>query len=301
MLPDNHFYSTLLGYISLATCVAIGLPQAFLHWRQKSARGISLTMLWLWLIGDLASLVGTVVQGLLHTLIILGVINGLIDVLLIWQCYHYAKWQQFAPLVSLFRGRPRSSSNITEPSSASPNDTLANLSPPAPYKRSKWNTPLHILYIILVVGISIMVWGVVVARVRKTANLHPGEDGTDPDFSPVGAAFGWISMFIYTTSRYPQIYKNWKAGSCQNLSIYIFALLVIYNSTNISSILVKSRSRSYLIVNLPWIVNSSFNIILDMVIMGQFVWYRKVRTSPAEAELTPPAPRSIEEEVKEPV
>lgn len=46
MLPDNHFYSTLLGYISLATCVSIALPQMFLHWRQKSAKGISLTMLW---------------------------------------------------------------------------------------------------------------------------------------------------------------------------------------------------------------------------------------------------------------
>ncbi|KAF8600986.1 hypothetical protein BDV93DRAFT_253501 [Ceratobasidium sp. AG-I] len=268
MLPDNHFYSTLLGYISLATCISIALPQMFLHWRQKSAKGISLTMLWLWLIGDLASLVGTVVQGLLHTLIILGVINGLIDILLIWQCYHYAKWQQFAPLVAFLRGRRRQDTPTAtaESSPTSPNPTLATLSPPPAYKRSKWNTALHILYVLLVVGISIMVWGLVVARVRKTANLQPGEDGTDPKFEPVGAAFGWISMFIYTTSRYPQIYKNWKAKSCQNLSIYIFVFLIIYNSTNIASILIKSRSRSYLIVNLPWIVNSSFNIILDLLV-----------------------------------
>jgi hypothetical protein len=45
-----------------------------------------------------------------------------------------------------------------------------------------------------------MVWGLVVARVRKTANLRAGEDGTDPEFEKVGAVFGWLSMFIYSKS-----------------------------------------------------------------------------------------------------
>ncbi|CAE7057857.1 unnamed protein product [Rhizoctonia solani] len=234
MLPDNHFYSTLLGYISLATCVAIALPQAFLHWRRKSAKGISLTMLWLWLIGDIASLIGTVVQGLLHTLIILGVINGLIDILLIWQCYHYAKWQQFATIIPSL-GRREQAPDMSSPSSR-PNSTTPTLTGPSPSDQSRRyrSAIYHTIYVLLVIGISIMVWGLVVARVRKTANLRAGEDGTDPEFEKVGAVFGWLSMFIYTTSRYPQIYKNWKSKSCHNLSIWIFILLVIYNITNIA-------------------------------------------------------------------
>ncbi|CAE6467423.1 unnamed protein product [Rhizoctonia solani] len=205
MLPDNHFYSTLLGYISLATCVAIALPQAFLHWRQKSAKGISLTMLWLWLIGDIASLIGTVVQGLLHTLIILGVINGLIDILLIWQCYHYAKWQQFANILPFLRRREQDSS----PSSPSyrPSSATTTFAGSSPLEKSrKYRSALyHTLYVILVVGISIMVWGLVVARVRKTANLRAGEDGTDPEFEKVGAAFGWLSMQLPDTHKYIRI------------------------------------------------------------------------------------------------
>ncbi|KAH7323357.1 PQ loop repeat-domain-containing protein [Rhizoctonia solani] len=298
MLPDNHFYSTLLGYISLATCVAIALPQAFLHWRQKSAKGISLTMLWLWLIGDIASLIGTVVQGLLHTLIILGVINGLIDILLIWQCYHYAKWQQFASILPFLRRRKQDSgpSSPDRPSSAAP--TLAD-SPPLEKSRRYRSALYHTLYVVLVVGISIMVWGLVVARVRQTANLRAGEDGTDPEFEKVGAAFGWLSMVIYTTSRYPQIYKNWKSKSCHNLSIWIFVLLIIYNITNIASILVKSTKKSYLIVNLPWIVNSASNVILDLIIMGQFAWYRRVRDTTGSPVVAAPRPEFITEDPQE--
>ncbi|CEL54724.1 Protein RTC2 OS=Saccharomyces cerevisiae (strain ATCC 204508 / S288c) GN=RTC2 PE=1 SV=1 [Rhizoctonia solani AG-1 IB] len=303
MLPDSHFYSTLLGYISLATCVAIALPQAFLHWRRKSAKGISLTMLWLWLIGDIASLIGTVIQGLLHTLIILGVINGLIDILLIWQCYHYAKWQQFAGMLRYFRRHEQhrsASSPLDRPPSTTP--TLTTMAPSSSEKsREHRSTFYHILYVLLVVGISIMVWGLVVARVRKTANLRAGEDGTDPEFEKVGAVFGWLSMFIYTTSRYPQIYKNWKSKSCHNLSIWIFVLLIIYNITNIASILVKSAKKPYLIVNLPWIVNSGFNVILDLIIMGQFGWYRKVKRTIDEPTTIDPRPELVDEERKETV
>ncbi|CAE6432768.1 unnamed protein product [Rhizoctonia solani] len=303
MLPDNHLYSTLLGYISLATCVAIGLPQAFLHWKQKSAKGISLTMLWLWLIGDIASLVGTVVQGLLHTLIILGAINGLIDILLIWQCYHYAKWQQFAGILPFLR-RHTQDSGAPFPSDRAPSTTptLAGTDPSPSDKYRRYRSALyHTLYVLLVVGISIMVWGLVVARIRKTANLHAGEDGTDPEFEKVGAVFGWLSMSIYTTSRYPQIYKNWKSKSCHNLSIWIFVLLVIYNITNIASILVKSTKKSYLIVNLPWIVNSSLNVILDLIIMGQFAWYRKVKGTTDEPVVVPPTPDFVGEKHNETV
>ncbi|QRV93488.1 PQ-loop repeat-containing protein 1 [Ceratobasidium sp. AG-Ba] len=251
-----------------------------------------------WAVGDLASLIGTVVQGLLHTLIILGVINGLIDVALIWQCYHYAKWEQFKPLLTFLRIRkPAPATSESSPVAlGSPNPTLVATVPETP-KKSRWSTILHLVYVLAVVGLSIMVWGVVVARVRKTATLRPGEDGTDPDFSPVGAAFGWVSMVIYTTSRYPQIYKNWKSKSCHNLSIWIFILLVIYNATNISSILIKSRAHNYVIVNLPWIVNSSFNIILDLIIMAQFMWYRKIRhADPVAGQIS-----EVQEERKEPV
>jgi hypothetical protein len=133
------------------------------------------------------------------TKIILGVINGIIDVALIWQCYYYAKWEQFTPVLTFLRLR-RPPTAATEPPSdppVSPNPTLVtpSLEPP---KRSRRSTVLHVLYVLLVVGISIMVWGIVVARVRKTASLRAGEDGTDPDFSAVGAAFGWVSMVIYS-------------------------------------------------------------------------------------------------------
>ncbi|KAG8703417.1 hypothetical protein FRC08_002851 [Ceratobasidium sp. 394] len=202
----------------------------------------------LWLIGDIASIVGTVVQGLLHTLIILGVVNSVIDIALMWQCYHYAKWEQFIPFLIFLRIRQPNTSTSELPSRtpASPDPTLV-LPPPDIPQKSRLSTILHTVYVLTVVGLSIMVWGLVVARVRKAANLHAGEDGTNPNFSPVGAAFGWTSAIIYITSRCPQIYKNWRFKSCHNLSIWIFVLLVIYNLTNLA---VSSSSLLHHIIEL---------------------------------------------------
>ncbi|KAG8738374.1 hypothetical protein FRC10_006950 [Ceratobasidium sp. 414] len=216
-----------------------------------------------------------------------------------WQCYHYAKWEQFTPLLVFLRMRqPNPTTSESSPETPlSPDPTLVAPLPDLS-KKSRWSTILHIVYVLTVVGISIMVWGVIVARVRNTASLRAGEDGTDPKFSPTGAVFGWVSSVIFITSRFPQIYKNWISKSCHNLSIWIFVLLVIYSVTNIASILIKSRSHKYLIVNLPWVVNCSFSVILDLTIMTQFLWYGKIRpTSPPVSE----AYKKNQEEGKEPV
>ncbi|CAE6435258.1 unnamed protein product [Rhizoctonia solani] len=301
MLPDSHLYWTLLGYIGIAACIAIGLPQLLLHWKQKSANGISLAMLWLWLIGDIAHLIGTIVQGLLRTLIILGVVNGVVDVLLICQCYHYAKWHQFAHIFPFLRRQvqasaPESLSN--QPASATP-PLPPTVPPPSKPPRKYRSTLYHALFVLLVIAISIIVWGIVVARVRKTANLRAGEDGTDLEFDKFGMAFGWLSRVIYTSARYPQIYKNWKSKSCHNLSVWFFVLLVIYNSTSLASILIKSIKKPYLIVNLPWILNYAYNVVLDLIIMGQFAWYGEVPGTANEPVVAAPIPDLEGAEFKE--
>lgn len=106
------------------------------------------------------------------------------------------------------------------------------------------------------------------------------QHGLDTDRSPLKAS-----------SRYPQIYKNWRSKTCQGLSIWVFVLLLIYNFNYIAvsafiygetvsrvrfthgcaafrkqSILIKSTTHSYLIVNLPWLVNSVYNIMLDFLV-----------------------------------
>ncbi|KAG8854674.1 hypothetical protein FRB96_007359 [Tulasnella sp. 330] len=251
MLPSSHVYSSLLGYIALGTCTAISLPQMFSHWKRKKAEGISLTMLWLWLIGDLFGLAGTVVQGLLRTQassdidrIILGVINAIIDACIIWQCYYYNNFAQFRHILVAWRrvtSKTHPAIVDNRPSAVSPHDpngsadadtitggivhrkdeenlspdlslrktkTMSTLTPRSPTihlplvteenRKKRLSIMYHIIYIVIVVGISILVWGVAVERVRKTATLKDGEDGTDPKFSSAGATFGWISMVIYS-------------------------------------------------------------------------------------------------------
>lgn len=159
--------------------------------------------------------------------IILGVINALIDSCIIWQCYYYSRFAQLKRIRRLLQGgRQQRPPHATRPPMSSDpenNDIHASASPstqqgvirqpsvaipPAksiPFTlpaHSKWRSiGYHMAFIALVVGVSIMVWGVAVERLRKTSSLKDGEDGTDPKYSPAGATFGWISMVIYSELR----------------------------------------------------------------------------------------------------
>lgn len=70
---------------------------------------------------------------------------------------------------------------------------------PEEESRAAWQSTInHSLFFVAVVGLSILVWGVVVYRVRNTAILKPGDDGTNPTFTIAGAVCGWTSMVIYS-------------------------------------------------------------------------------------------------------
>lgn len=153
--------------------------------------------------------------------IILGVLNAVIDTSIIWQCYYYG---DFALIRKLFKFRrpavttstivPTPRMDLYPPYNATcevkeidkvdyPLPPNAAISPQdmesVPEESRQWRSALyHTAFIGVVVGLSVVVWAVVVLRVRKTATLKPGEDGTDPVFSKAGAVFGWLNTAMYS-------------------------------------------------------------------------------------------------------
>lgn len=119
-------------------------------------------------------------------------------------------------------------------------------------------------------------------------------------FSPASAAtfqitFGWILAWIctsfYLLSRIPQIFKNLKRRSTQGLSLALFAYAVCGNVTYATGILIHpGHTHETIMTSIPYFAGSIGTLLMDMIIFGQFLYYRhnneKVDNVPATATLT---------------
>jgi uncharacterized protein with PQ loop repeat len=90
--------------------------------------------------------------------------------------------------------------------------------------------------------------------------------------NPMADALGWACYTIYIFSRFPQISKNYSKESTCGLSKTTYLIRFVAQITYLLSIFLVSTDAAYLRVNLPWIVGTSVNFMLDMFIVGQ-MWY----------------------------
>ncbi|KAL4801570.1 PQ loop repeat-domain-containing protein [Aspergillus unguis] len=81
--------SGICGSISIACWVVVFSPQIIENFRRGSAEGLSLLFLVVWLAGDVFNILGSVLQGVLPTMIILAVYYTLADIVLLGQCLYY--------------------------------------------------------------------------------------------------------------------------------------------------------------------------------------------------------------------
>ncbi|KAL4894613.1 PQ loop repeat-domain-containing protein [Aspergillus ambiguus] len=86
---DLDALSGICGSISIACWVVVFSPQIIENFRRRSADGLSLLFLIVWLAGDVFNILGAVLQGVLPTMIILAVYYTLADIVLLAQCFYY--------------------------------------------------------------------------------------------------------------------------------------------------------------------------------------------------------------------
>ncbi|XP_035501646.1 lysosomal amino acid transporter 1 homolog [Scophthalmus maximus] len=102
----------------------------------------------------------------------------------------------------------------------------------------------------------------------------------------IGFSIGSVSSVLYLCSRLPQMYTNFKRKSTEGVSYFLFALVILGNTTYGLSVLLKNPDdgqgeKSYMIHHLPWLVGSLGTLSLDLMISLQFFIYRK---APAEGD-----------------
>lgn len=81
--------SGISGSVSIACWIVVFSPQIIENFRRSSAEGLSIFFVMIWLTGDIFNILGSVLQGVLPTMIILAVYYALADIVLLSQCFYY--------------------------------------------------------------------------------------------------------------------------------------------------------------------------------------------------------------------
>jgi len=90
--------------------------------------------------------------------------------------------------------------------------------------------------------------------------------------NPMADLLGWITYSIYILSRLPQLAKNYQTKSTEGLSRTTYAIRFIAQITYLLSIFLVSMDPAWLRINMPWIVGTSVNFVLDVFVVAQ-MWY----------------------------
>ncbi|XP_051965162.1 lysosomal amino acid transporter 1 homolog [Xyrauchen texanus] len=96
----------------------------------------------------------------------------------------------------------------------------------------------------------------------------------------IGFIIGSVSSVLYLCSRLPQMYTNFRRKSTEGVSFFLFALVILGNTTYGISVLLKNPDRgqgetSYIMHHLPWLIGSLGTLSLDLIISVQFMMYSK--------------------------
>lgn len=120
---------------------------------------------------------------------------------------------------------------------------------------------------------------------RSRALLSTSDVSSIKAFTPkeiIGFSIGSVSSVLYLSSRLPQMYTNFKRKSTEGVSYFLFALVILGNTTYGLSVLLKNPEwgqgeKSYLVHHLPWLIGSLGTLSLDLIISIQFMMYRKAK------------------------
>ncbi|KAK6137002.1 hypothetical protein DH2020_029254 [Rehmannia glutinosa] len=119
--------------------------------------------------------------------------------------------------------------------------------------------------------------GGIVLRVGRrlfAATRGSVQDTVAAESNGIGTNLGWGMAAIYMGGRLPQICLNIRRGNAEGLNPLMFVFALVGNTTYVASILVSSLDWSKIKPNLPWLVESTGCVLLDIFILSQFFYYR---------------------------
>lgn len=323
---DSQAISGITGSISIACWIIVFAPQIYENFKRKSSEGLSLLFIILWLAGDVFNVLGSVLQGVLPTMIILAVYYTLADIVLLWQCLVYGHGETKADLIHLSPANPLSEDvletvmteehhchfhqhlqedeededdednvrngfidrDLEAPSSEA--SSCSSISKLSQMQALLMNT----LMVALVIAAGVIGWYISYVREAEHNRKHPGHIRKPEEmiFDPLAQFFGWLCAVLYLGSRVPQIVLNYERKSCDGISFMFFLFACLGNLTYVISILSIDTSLNYLWVNSSWLAGSLGTLALDFTIFVQFFMYNEDDLDSDECESELPTEES---------
>ena len=233
----------IFGGISIVSGILLYFPQYYKNWKNGSTKGFSKFMLLLWFIGDTSNLIGTLLTQQLFTQILLASAGVMCDILMFLQVLYYHVKEKRA------YNRKKATEEVP----------LSVFSENVSTEKA-------------IVASAVWSGSTVDAKTLISDNAMLSKD---PKYiTIIGTVFGWICGAIYISAVPPQIYENFRLKSTHGASIWLFILVIIQFSSNIISIMLKSIQLDYLIRSFPFLLPSFIIVVLNMVILFQFYYYR---------------------------
>lgn len=286
-------------------------PQIILNYRKKSGEGASLTMMIAWVIGDICNITGALMQGLVASTIMIGAYYMFVDSTLLIQTVYYRIVYKAHLKIDGSNDQEGTSSTDTDPlinsngnqqqqeqqyqditTSNNDNDvnatdesnsheTEASLATSSWFMNgsSWWRRMPSILSVVLSIaslGCLFVVLGVLLLAPRTTG---PDKDTSNGSNSPIpfsqlfAQAMGTSSAIIYIMSYVPQAVQNYQRKSCEGLSIWLFLLSLMGNTTYALAIIAVSLDPHYLAPYVPWLLGALVPCVIQVYILYQFHVY----------------------------
>ncbi|KAI1335331.1 PQ-loop-domain-containing protein [Xylariaceae sp. FL0016] len=300
----NEALSGVFGSVSLTAWICLLLPQLITNHKAKSAEGLSMGFLAIWLFGDVTNLCGALVTGLAPTATALAGYFCFSDLILITQCLYYnvrnarsnkarQRTRSTESIASedspLLRPR-RASSGAGLPGSQRRHSIHQEESGLDPIKRvitgeddtpdsSPWLHNALSVFAVYVVGAVGWFVSYKVGAWDKPDDFD--EPATDDPVAIGGMILGYASALCYLCARIPQIVKNYREKSCEGLALLFFLLSLTGNLTYGLSVFSYSQESSYIVKAVPWLLGSLGTIVEDCIIFFQFRIYSPKRVNKA--------------------
>lgn len=283
--------ANVAGSTSLACWIVLLLPQLIEQWRLKSADGISIGFLTIWLLGDITNLLGALWAELQPGVIFLAVWYCIADSLIFFSYFYYkglAKRRKEkkphhrrtsseaatshsedpqAPLLDR-RNSARRHSHGTHHR----RDSISSFLVPEADQTNIWTQ--FVLPILFVLGAGAL--GYFVTGDGDAAGQQPDLDPLPDKPMQLGPqVLGYISASLYLGARIPQILQNYHRKSVEGLSLLFFIFSLMGNLTYAGQILIQRSDWPWIVLNFSWLLGSLGTIVEDAFIFFQFYLYRK--------------------------
>ncbi|KOH00464.1 cationic amino acid transporter [Saccharomyces eubayanus] len=284
--------SGIAGSISISCWIVVFVPQIYENFRRKSAEGLSLLFIVLWLLGDIFNVIGAMMQNLLPTMIVLAAYYTLADLVLLIQCMWYDKdkkglleqvkknvdpvhlspanpidesvlqdvFNEYEPLLPRIEEEDNQSYNSLELGA----DIVA---------KKKENIFNDLLIVSGVIFAGFFSW-----YISYCSGLTKGPSEKDPNLAKINLPaqiLGYLSAVLYLGSRVPQIILNFKRKSCDGVSFLFFLFACLGNTAFIISVISMSVDPKYLILNASWLIGSAGTLLMDFTVFIQFFLYAR--------------------------